>query len=238
MPANSRRQLNGKFLVVLAVLGFALICNSADAERLRIIPVPPNVVPQWTPMPDLPQVSHAPNLPTDVFKHRGRYYLYWAGAWYRSKEIKGPWMRVPRPPAILSKINDEYFKTMNRRGPQGPETATLGPSRDDAFISPEGKPVVPPPDKPRAPAPPAPPAEAYAPPPPPTPPQEPEPPLLPSEEKQPSSPLKPLLPPSQEKVAPPVKEAQPKEPDTPGEELEDQESAPLAVPKGKMPKAM
>lgn len=238
MPANARRQLNGKFLVILAVLGLALVCNSAEAQRLRIIPVPPNVVPQWTPMPDLPQVSHAPNLPTDVFKHRGRYYLYWAGAWYRSKKIKGPWMRVKRPPTVLSRINEEYFKTRPRRGP---ETATLGPSRDGVFLTPEGKPAVPPaplPSRPRAPSAPTPPTEAYAPPPPVPTPQESAPPLLPSEEKQPKSPLKPLLPPASEKVAPPVKEAQPAEPDTPEEDFEDQEPAPLAVPPGDLPKVM
>ncbi|MDD5643755.1 MAG: hypothetical protein PHX53_19040, partial [Syntrophales bacterium] len=216
MPANSRRQLNGKFLAILAVLGLALLCNSADAERLRIIPVPPNVVPQWTPMPDLPQVYHAPNVPTDVFKHRGRYYLYWAGAWYRSKTIKGPWMRAPRPPAILAQINQEYFKTMSRRGPQQPERATPGPQREDGFLTPEGKPVVPPPlpASPRAPVPPAPPAEAYVPPPP------------PPEEKQPQSPSKTSLPPAPEVMAPPDKGEQPAEPDAPGEELEDQEPAP------------
>lgn len=228
MPAQSRR-LNWGFWAILAVLALVLAGSPVQAEQLRIIPVPPNTVPQWAPLPELPQVSYAPNLPTDVFKLQGRYFLYWAGAWYQSRKIKGPWMRLEEPPEILSQIKKDYFKMSF-------------PQRDGVLLTPEGKVAEPPPPVPDQPGeeedaqPPA--TEAYAPRPPEPLPQESAPPLLPSEEGQPRSPLKPLLPPAPEKTAPPTKGAQPVEPDTPADEPEDQDAAPLSVPKGDMPKVM
>ena len=209
MPRARPRLQIFNFLLMLAVLATVTAGNPAAAQRLRIIPVPPHVVPQWTPMPDLPQVYHAPNLPTDVFRHRGHYYLFWAGDWYRSKNLKGPWMRVDPPPAILSQINPAYFKTLPKGGAQPPAAAAPGqPPPGEVLLTPEGKPAVPPPT---APVPPTPPSGAYAPPP-----------------QAPAAP---------EPVTPP-ETVQPQEPATPGTPPESQESAPLAVPEGPMPKAM
>jgi len=145
MPVKSRRQLNGKFLVILAVLAMALSYQPVAAEHLRIIPVPPNTVPEWTPLPDLPQVSYAPNIPTDVFKLRGRYFLLWEGVWYQSKKIKGPFARVDQPPDILSSIQADYFKMRPPGGPPPTGTAPLGPPRAEGLVTPEGKPAAPPP---------------------------------------------------------------------------------------------
>jgi hypothetical protein len=204
-------------LAILAALATALAASPAGAERLRIIPVPPNVVAQWTPMPDLPQVSYAPNLPTDVFRHRGRYYFYWEGIWYQSKNIKGPWTRLQHPPAILSRIQTAYFKTVPRGVPQPPGAAVPGAPPPEGLVTPEGTPAVPPPPmtpQPAPPVPPAPPSGAYAPSP------------------QAVPPAAPVTPPQPPETSPPPEQATPPPPP------ETQESAPQAVPEGTMPKAM
>lgn len=152
MPAKPRRWVF-HLLAILAALATALAGSPAGAQRLRIIPVPPNVVAQWTPMPDLPQVSYAPNLPTDVFRHRGRYYFYWEGIWYQSKKIKGPWTGLQHPPAILSRIQTAYFKTLPRGGAQPPGAAAPGAPPAEGFLTPEGRPAVPPPPAPEPAAP-------------------------------------------------------------------------------------
>jgi outer membrane biosynthesis protein TonB len=212
MPRARPRLQIFKFLLMLAVLVAVLAVNPAAAQRLRLIPVPPHVVPQWTPMPDLPQVYYAPNLPTDVFRHRGRFFLYWEGVWYRAKNLKGPWMRVDPPPAILAEINPSYFKMLPKPGPQPPGAAAPGqPPPGEVLLTPEGKPAVPPPI---APTPPTPPTAASAPPP-----QAPVPPA-------------PVAPPQ------PPQTVQPQEPQPQAQPPESQESAPLAVPEGPMPKMM
>lgn len=207
MPQGKNKQPFIKFLLILAVLGAVFVGGPAAAERLRIIPVPPDVVPQWTPMPDLPQVYYAPNILTDVFRHRGRYYFYWAGAWYQGRKIKGPWMRVDPPPAILNQINAAYFKTTPKGAAQPPGAAAPGAAAPGAppgegLLTPEGKPAVPPTPQPQEPVPPVPPT------------------------------------PPSGATAPPPQTVQPPEPVTPPQPPETQESAPQAVPKGPMPKAM
>jgi hypothetical protein len=164
MPPGKKMRPFIKSLLILALLGALFAPGPAAAQRLRIIPVPPDVVPQWTPVPDLPRVYYAPNIPTDVFRHRGRYYFLWAGGWYQSRNLQGPWMRVNRPPAILSRIQPAYFKTMPPTGGGAP-----GAPPGEGLLTPEGKPAVPPPTQPVAPTPPTPPtppSEAQAPTPP------------------------------------------------------------------------
>ncbi len=211
-----------RLLVMLTVAAVALTGGPGAAERLRIIPVPPNVTAQWTPLPDLPQVSYAPNIPTDVFKHRGRYYFFWEGIWYQSKNIKGPWTRQDRPPAILSHIQAAYFKTLPKGGAQPPAAGTPGMPPGGGMVTPEGTPMAPPPiPEPAVPVPPTPPADTQAPPPEAvTPPQPPE----------TAAPPEPSTPAAPETATPPESSA----PAAP----ESQESAPLAVPEGEMPKAM
>jgi len=200
-------------LLMCAVLAGISAVNSAGAQQLRIIPVPPHVAPQWTPLPDLPQVSYAPNLPTDVFRHRGRYYLFWEGLWYGSKGLKGPWLLVDPPPPVLSQINPTYFKTLPKREAQTPGAGAPGrPAPEEVLLTPEGKPAVPPPV---APTPPTPPTDVQAP-----------------TSPQPVTPPQPVSPPQPPETAPPP------EPQPQAQPPESQESAPQAVPEGPMPKAM
>lgn len=227
MTAEVKRRILG-LLVMLIMAAAALTGGPAAAERLRIIPVPPNVTAQWMPLPDLPQVSYAPNIPTDVFKHRGRYYFYWEGIWYQSKNIKGPWTRQDHPPAILSRIQTAYFKTLPKGGAQPPAAGAPALPPGGGMVTPEGQPMAPPSmPEPAAPMPPTPPAEAQVPPPAAVPPPEA---VTPPQPPEPAAPLEPSAPGVPETATPP----EPSAPTTP----ESQESAPLAVPEGEMPKAM
>lgn len=212
-------------LLLAAVLSVVFAGGPAGAERLRIIPVPPHVTAQWTPMPEVPQVFFAPNLPTDVFRHRGRYYFFWEGVWYRSNKVKGPWSRLEPPPAFVSQIPPAYYKTVSRAGGQPPAglqpPAAAAPGQTppgDVLLTPDGKPVVPP----APPTPPTPPAGVQAP--------APEPPAAPSAVTPPQPPA--AAQPQAPEAAQPQPPAAPVQP--PGKE----ESAPLAVPEGPMPRAM
>ncbi len=146
-------------IIFIAALHAALALPSW-AQELRLTPVPPHVRPQWTPLPENAQVSYAPNLPTDVFRYRGRYYLSWGGYWYRSKSVKGPWKATAPVPAAVSAIDPAYFKSPpSSRGPSpapgigaapaGPPTAPEAPG----MAPPGGYPPPPPPGE--APPPPA-----------------------------------------------------------------------------------
>lgn len=131
----------------LLILGLILMSGPAWAQTLRIIPVPPGVKPQWRAVPGAPNISFAPNIPTDVFRYRGRYYLNWDGAWFESRKLEGPWELSRRAPRALERIPPSYFKTAGRRpsmpglgrGPQG--GAPAGPQPPGAF-QPPGAPSV------------------------------------------------------------------------------------------------
>lgn len=195
MPRAKPKLRTPKLLLLAAVLAAIFAGGPAGAERLRIIPVPPRVTAQWTPMPEVPQVFFAPNLPTDVFYHRGRYYFFWEGVWYRSNKVKGPWSRLEPPPAFVSQIPPAYYKTASRAGVQPPAglqpPAAAAPGQTptgEVLLTPDGKPAVPP-------TPPTPPPGVQAPAPEPpaappavTPPQPPAAPAQPSESQE-SAPL-------------------------------------------------
>lgn len=131
-----------RWIPAILVVGLILMSGPAGAQTLRIIPVPPNVKPQWQAVPEAPTVSFAPNVPTDVFRYRGRYYLDWDGAWFQSRTLKGPWEHTSRPPRVLERIPPSYFKTAGRgpampglgRGPQGGMPG--GPQAPGAFQPP------------------------------------------------------------------------------------------------------
>ena len=143
-------------LLLTLTFSVALAGTPALAQGgMRIIPVPPGVKPQWQEVPGAPKVSFAPNIPTDVFRYRGRYYLNWDGMWFESRTLEGPWDRPSRVPRALGRIHPTYFKTAPGRGPQagtptGPEGpgafqppgAPSGMSKRDAFSVPG---VAPPP---------------------------------------------------------------------------------------------
>jgi hypothetical protein len=105
-----------KLLVFLALIG-CLAPAAAWGDRIRIQPMPPHIAPEWTPVPEIPNLYHAPNIPTDVFRYDRRYFFYYEGVWYMSKRPKGPWRRLDRVPSILSNINPSYFKMGQGAGP-------------------------------------------------------------------------------------------------------------------------
>ncbi len=153
-------------LLLAAALGVALSGTPAAAQDIRIEPIPPHVKPHWTPVPSAPGVFYAPNIPTDVFRHGGKYYFYWQGYLYRGSKARGPWKSVTKIPAWFSEIDPSLFKTAGP-APGGPPA---GPPGGSAPVAPAGPPAG------ASPAPPAPGPEAVppaAPPPAPEPPGEP-----------------------------------------------------------------
>jgi len=125
-------------LLVTLALASALAGPPALAQEIRINPVPPHVKPQWTQMPGVPMVYYAPNLPTDVFRYRGKYYLFWEGYLYRSGKPSGPWKSMPEVPDWFYGINPGYFKTVKKEGaPAPPPAATPSESAAPAAPAPE-----------------------------------------------------------------------------------------------------
>ena len=103
-------------LKLLAILAMLSVPGTAGAQDIRIDPVPPGLKPQWTQVPGAPQVSWAPNLPTDVFRYRGKYYFFWAEVFYSGPKPAGPWKVVQEVPQIFYNVDPAYFKTMKKAG--------------------------------------------------------------------------------------------------------------------------
>ena len=143
------------FLKLLAILALVAAPPAAGAQDIRINPVPPNLKPQWTRVPGAPQVSWAPNLPTDVFRYRGKYYFFWENYFYRGSAPEGPWKAVVKVPEVFYRIDPAYFKTVKKAGeaPAAPGGATPRPqgenhrdaaNRPTGPASPEPEPAAPP----------------------------------------------------------------------------------------------
>jgi hypothetical protein len=98
-------------LFLLLALGLALNGSPALGQDIRINPVPPGVKPQWTKVPEAPQVAWAPNLPTDVFRYRKQYYFFWAGYFYQGPKPEGPWKAVTQVPQVFYNVDPTHFKT-------------------------------------------------------------------------------------------------------------------------------
>jgi len=132
----------------LPVLGMVL-ASGAWAQSPRIIPVPPEVTPRWLPAPGSPQVYYAPNIPTDVFRYRGRYYFLWEGIWYVSQSVKGPWRRT-QPPLALERLDPRAFKMARIPAPGGRGGSPPGlppPGLPEGYQGPSAKGFTePPPD--------------------------------------------------------------------------------------------
>ena len=93
-----------KILLVLTIL---LACTAPAWSQMYApappgaavalpLPLPPGVVPAWTPVPTSPQVFYAPNIPVDLFLLHKKYYYYYGGYWYQSKYPEGPWGLVQK----------------------------------------------------------------------------------------------------------------------------------------------
>ncbi len=114
-----------KLLVILAMVAAPL---AAGAQDIRINPVPPGAKPQWTKVPGAPQVSWAPNLPTDVFRYRGKYYFFWGNFFYQGPRPEGPWKSVKKVPEVFYQVGPTYFKTAKKAGETPAAPATPGES--------------------------------------------------------------------------------------------------------------
>ena len=132
-------------LKLLAILALVAAPEAAGAQDIRINPVPPGVKPQWTQVPGAPQVSWAPNLPTDVFRYRGKYYFFWENYFYRGSAPEGPWKAVVKVPEVFYQVDPAYFKTVKKAG-----EAPAAPGGSDA-VRPRRKSSTsrPPPRRPR-----------------------------------------------------------------------------------------
>jgi hypothetical protein len=129
----------------------------ALAQDIRIDPIPPGVKPHWTQVPGTPQVSWAPNLPTDVFRYRKHYYFFWEGYFYRGPTADGPWKAVKKVPQIFYNLDPAYFKTVKQAAetpapPAGPGGQPPLPKAKVIEIAP-AEPATPAPAAPEEPAP-------------------------------------------------------------------------------------
>jgi hypothetical protein len=104
------------FLKLLVIMAVVAATQAAGAQDIRIDPVPPGAKPQWTKVPGAPQVFWAPNLPTDVFRYRGKYYFFWANYFYQGPRPEGPWKSVVKVPEVFYQVGPTYFKTAKKAG--------------------------------------------------------------------------------------------------------------------------
>jgi hypothetical protein len=139
-----------RLLLLLTILTLAAAPEVFGAQDIRINPVPPGVKPQWTRVPGTPQVSWAPNLPTDVFRYGGKYYFFWENYFYRGSAPEGPWKSVVKVPEVFYQVDPAYFKTVKkaREAPAAPAESTSSPKAKIIDIPPEEPPAQAPPELP------------------------------------------------------------------------------------------
>jgi hypothetical protein len=106
-------------MLVFLITGLALSATSVRAQQFSP-PLPPDITPQWTPIPGAPGVQHAPNTNTDLFRYGQKYYFQHDGKWYQGRKLAGPWQRVQDVPRSFRQIEAPYFK-------QPPEWAAYRP---------------------------------------------------------------------------------------------------------------
>ena len=142
------------FLKLLAIVALVAFSGTAGAQDIRINPVPPNLKPQWTQVPGAPQVSWAPNLPTDVFRYRGKYYFFWENFFYQGPRPEGPWKAVVKVPGVFYEIDPAYFKTVKKAGeaPAAPGGSTPSPKAKIIDLPPTAPPAKPLPEPGSAPS--------------------------------------------------------------------------------------
>ena len=133
-----------RWLLLLVILALAAVPEAFGAQDIRINPVPPGVKPQWTQVPGTPQVSWAPNLPTDVFRYRSKYYFFWQNYFYQGPAPEGPWKSVVKVPKVFHQVAPAYFKTVRPAAAAPAAPAGSAPS-------PKAKTIEVPPTAPRSP---------------------------------------------------------------------------------------
>jgi hypothetical protein len=138
-------------LKLLVILALVAVPWTAGAQDIRINPVPPGLKPQWTKIPGASQVSWAPNLPTDVFRYRGKYYFFWENYFYQGPAPQGPWKLVGKVPEVFYEVDPAYFKTVKKAA-----ATPAVPPAEPAPPPPKAKIIEVPPANPPAPASPSP----------------------------------------------------------------------------------
>ena len=131
-----------RWLLLLAIVALVAAPEAFGAQDIRINPVPPGVKPRWTRVPGAPQVSWAPNLPTDVFRYGGKYYFFWENYFYRGSGPEGPWKAVVKVPEVFYQVDPAYFKTAKPAGEAPAAPAGSMPSPKGKII--EIPPTAPP----------------------------------------------------------------------------------------------
>ena len=131
-----------RWLLLLAIVALVAFPEAVGAQDIRINPVPPGVKPRWTRVSGAPQVSWAPNLPTDVFRYSGKYYFYWENYFYRGSAPEGPWKLLVKVPEVFYQVDPAYFKTVKPAGeaPAAPAGSTPSPKAKIIEIPPTGPP--------------------------------------------------------------------------------------------------
>jgi hypothetical protein len=136
------------FLKLLALVLLVAAPAAAIAQDIRINPVPPDVKPQWTRVPGAPQISYAPNLPTDVFRYRGKYYFFWENFFYQGPRPEGPWKSLVKVPKVFYAVDPAYFKTVKKatETPAAPGGSPPSPKAKTIDIPPAAPPAQAPPE--------------------------------------------------------------------------------------------
>ena len=98
---------NSVLTIVILTLIILLTGSLAWAQKAG---KPGPAVPQWAPIPGVPEVEYAPNLAQDLFRYRGGFYNFQGGAWFRGTAATGPWSPVRELPQVFYHIQAPYFK--------------------------------------------------------------------------------------------------------------------------------
>lgn len=132
-----------RWLLLLALVALTAAPEAFAASDININPVPPGVTPRWTKIPGTPQVSWAPNLPTDVFRYGGKYYFFWENYFYRGSAPEGPWKAVVKVPEVFYQVAPAYFKTVKpaEEAPAAPAKSPPTPKAKMIEIPPADQPA-------------------------------------------------------------------------------------------------
>jgi hypothetical protein len=108
-------------------LVWLLLGAPAPQTQAQVAPVlPPNLAPQWTPVPGAPGVNYAPNLAQDLFRLGTQLFYYHEGRWLQSNRLYGPWAPIPQPPQAFYNIGAPYFKKTPPGWAKGKKTGWKG----------------------------------------------------------------------------------------------------------------
>jgi hypothetical protein len=98
-------------VLLIVMLSLLIGAQAFAAPRQIAPPVPPNLAPQWAPVPQVPGVEYAPNLAADLFRYAEQFFYYSQGLWQQGPTVNGPWATVRQLPPTFYNIQAPYFKT-------------------------------------------------------------------------------------------------------------------------------